>query len=583
MLLTILVWMLVSSIAFGLRDPFTPRRLVTAAIGGLAVGLVLSYFNSYVGSIRGLATLIGFALIISGAQFMRQYSSGSRPLHRAMPAAGIAIIVILVAGGLFPYTSWGAKSVSEPLYQNLNAAPVTDSAPSLRDAADVRVVPWELASQLLLRGYGQDASWLNTDPFFLQSTTYPDTVRGDFVWVHAPAPETAKWLFGGAVADRVVYVKNDATNTNPEVIRGDILVNVEGVFWQDRVQRYAQEHGELQYILQDVALQMDDEYTPYWIAYLSRLDFRSQPHLERLLLVNARTGEETDFAPEDAPAWIEQVYPESYVYEWTKYWGLHREGIFYRWFNAARLVEPDDVTVRYIRLEDQTYWLLPMRQLSSANLGGYVLVNTRTGTGTFYDRFDKQLVDYDTAHTQLQAIMASGEATRGQGQIRLTISEGYLYPIQMVDGTVRDAYVFPLQAGFEISRFAIIDAQDYNNRRVFASSMADALGQFSQLTNEEVVPTPDTPPQTTTLRVVEGTTDSLRTLVNLNGTWHRVTTTQLADGNRNEAEREMDELQIAIGRAQRGEDVSLEVLFSKGKIVDVRLPGISWNPSASPT
>ena len=37
------------------------------------------------------------------------------------------------------------------------------------------------------------------------------------------------------------------------------------------------------------------------------------------------------------------------------------------------------MTVRYIRLENQTYWLLPMRQLESSQLGGYILVNTRTG------------------------------------------------------------------------------------------------------------------------------------------------------------------------------------------------------------
>ena len=67
--------------------------------------------------------------------------------------------------------------------------------------------------------------------------------------------------------------------------------------------------------------------------------------------------------------------------------------------------------------------------------------------------------------------MASGEASKGAGSIRLTVSEGYIYPIRMVDGSVRDAYVFPLLEGLKVSRFAVIDAHDYNNRRVFKDTI----------------------------------------------------------------------------------------------------------------
>src|SRR5687768_16045956 len=113
MILTVLAWIALFVIAFGLRDPWSPRRAATAAIGGLAVGLMLSYFNAYIGSVRGILTLLGFALIASGARFMRRpLQPGSRPLHRAMPAVGVGLVVMLVLLGLFPYTSWGAKSAS---------------------------------------------------------------------------------------------------------------------------------------------------------------------------------------------------------------------------------------------------------------------------------------------------------------------------------------------------------------------------------------------------------------------------------------------------------------------------------------
>ncbi|HWH07738.1 MAG TPA: hypothetical protein VNX21_00965, partial [Candidatus Thermoplasmatota archaeon] len=303
------------------------------------------------------------------------------------------------------------------------------------------------------------------------------------------------------------------------------------------------------------------------------------PHMAKLLVIDANTGEERQYAPDEAPDWLEIVYPETYVYTWADYWGQHREGFVYRWFNAQGLVEPDDVTVRYIRLENQTYWLLPMVQLKAHNLGGYILVNTKTGAATFYDRFDRALVDYETATAQLQAIMASGAATSGAGSIRLAISEGYLYPIRMADGSVRDAYVFPLLEGLKVARIAIIDARDYNVYRVFAPNVAEALRQFSALSGTGGAALPPIPLDNATatpMRVLDGVVRDDRAIVDLDGKLYTVTPDDLAAGERTEPQREYDELTLAIARAARGIDVTVEVRLSEGRIVDVTLPGVAW-------
>ncbi|HUR68323.1 MAG TPA: hypothetical protein VM370_03690, partial [Candidatus Thermoplasmatota archaeon] len=518
MLLTALCFALLGFLAFGLRAPFDARRAIMSAVGGLLVGLLAAFFNAYPGSIRGALTLLAIACILNGLVLGRPYRAGSRPLFRPLPGIGGAIIVALVALAIFPYTAWGADSVREPIYADLQSNVVSADAPALAGPQDVRLVPWDVASQLLKNGYAEDASFLSHDPLLLTRNTYPDTVKGEFLWVHAPAPETAKWLLGGRLSDKVIYVHNDAKNQVPSVVKGTLNVHLDSIWWQHRVARFAENEGEFRWILEDVALQMDDDLHPYWIGYLARLDLKSQAHMEKLLVIDAYTGEERMVDVADAPTelpWLEMVYPETYVYEWASYWGKHREGFFYRWFDANRLVTPDDVTVRYIRLDNETYWLLPMRQLNSAQLGGYVLIHTRTGETTFYDRFDDALIDYDTAVSQLTALMRSGEATKGAGSISLGISEGYLYPIKMGDGTVRDAYVFPLTEGLKISRFAVIDAHDYTTKRVFAPSIGDALTEFSALTGagpNVTLPTPQT------LRVVDGTVSAGKAIVNLNGT-----------------------------------------------------------------
>lgn len=576
MLLTILLWALLVAIALGLRQPFSGGRLLIAAVSGAILGGILAFFNVYPGSPRSVLFLLAIAIIVAGARARSTaWASATRPLVPRLHLFGLGMVIALVALALFPYTSWGAASVDERIYDDLQAHDVRDAAPALAPEASpsIRIVPWDLASQILPRGYGADASFLDASHDLLQRNTYPDTVRGEFLWVNAPAPETAKWLLGNRLADKVVYVRNDASDLATHEVNATLRVHADGIWWQHRVDRFAMNAGELRYALQDVSMQLDDDLRPHWIGYLVSVDMRGQPHLAKLLVIDAQTGEERDYAPEDAPAWIEQVYPESYVYEWARYWGLHREGFLYRWFDAGRLVEPDDVTVRYIRLDNQTYWLLPMRQLSSAQLGGYILVNTRDGHAVFFDRFEEALVDYDTARAQLAAIMASGTATQGAGAINLRISEGYLYPLRMADGSTRDAYVFPLLEGLRVGRVAIIDARDYTNRRVFGTSIEDAMRAFSEqggaLANA-------TAPVAQALRVVDGTVNGGTAIVDLDGTYYSVSQQDLAGGERHEPQREMDELNLAIARANRGQAVTLDVLVVGGRVVDVTYPEVKW-------
>src|SRR5581483_9219391 len=219
MLWTVLLFGALAIVAFGLSRPFSPRRLVLAAVAGLFLGLVLAYFNVYPGSLRAVLGLLAGALVVSGVRgrMGRAWRPGAAPLVRGLPAAGVAIALLLVGLAVWPYTSWGAASAHETIYDGLRDHETKDAPPALPASAfaDVRVVPWDLATELLQRGYGQDASFLDTDPYRLTANTFPDTVNDQFVWVHAPAPETAKWLLGGIKADKVLYVKNDAGNLTP--------------------------------------------------------------------------------------------------------------------------------------------------------------------------------------------------------------------------------------------------------------------------------------------------------------------------------------------------------------------------------
>lgn len=587
--LTLVYAALLGVVAFGLSRPFSPRRALIAAALGLVLGFLATYFNVYPGSIRGALALLAIALFVSGMRWGGRFVDSPEPLvpRPAWIAAGIGIL--LVGASLFPYTKAGADSVDEPIYLGLQRHQIQDAAPALPSPADVRVVSWDLASEIVKRGYGGDASYLDTSDAFVFRSTYPDTVRGEFVWVHAPAPTTSKWMFGGQTANKIVYVRNNQTDLEPKTVSPGtpLAIHTDGRYWDDRVARYAMEHGEFRWVLQDTALQLDDSDVPHWIAYLARIDIKNQPHLERLIVINAHTGAETDMAIGDVAAqapWIEMVYPESYVYYWANYWGANREGIVYRWFTGDKLMEPDDVTVRYIVLEGKTYWLLPMRQLNSPNLGGYILVDTRTGDARFFDRFDDNLVDYETAVSQVRALELGGEAASqlsgdpsNRASLSYLVDEGYLYPVKMRDNTTRDAWIFPLRQKLDIAAFAIIDAQHFNNQTAFAYTISEAVARFAATAEGAAVAPPDeAPTNATMMRVLEGVRDGDDVLVNLDGTWYRVTNADLALGERREAAKERGELLIAIQRVERGDEVEAEVRLAGGHVVDFTLPGVQF-------
>jgi hypothetical protein len=78
------------------------------------------------------------------------------------------------------------------------------------------------------------------------------------------------------------------------------------------------------------------------------------------------------------------------------------------------------------------------------------------------------------------------------------------------------------------------------------------------------------------MRLTDGVVTADHAIVTLNGSLYRVAPTDLASGERREAEREYDELTLAIARAQRDQSVTLDVLIEGGKVVDVTLPGAAW-------
>ncbi len=485
--------------------------------------------------------------------------------------AGVWLIAIMI-GILSNITPLTGNLDFNPVFNDLNATENNDKDADvhLTDIGDVRVISWNLATQYLQRAYSDAASTLSTDQAVLDLNTDPDYVNGKFVWVNAPQFETLKWL-GGKDVPFFVYVVNDPENMSNEgfevVHRSNESIEVqrEKITWGHRIDQILHDRYAGEYVKIQIRINLDDNYHPYWVVYLGKRHvLYDVVDLKKILIIDAENMDnhtEYDIHSPNIPDWLEVVYPDNYLMDWARLWGEWRNGISYKWFNKRHLTSPDD-TPRFIILNRTAYWYLPMRQLNSKVLGGYILMNTRTGETTYYNRETRSLADRYTARLQVGRYLSSGV----QGYRKLTIQEGYLYPILMNNGRVREAYIFPLYSGFTIQQYAIVDARYYTLNPFLGPDLNSLLDEYRTHTFEEE--------QNITyvwqnLTFESAYADDEEGAFTSNNTTYVVVRSELSGGVISDADDEWREFRLAVSDFERGKNVTIACTVQGNRVLDV--------------
>ena len=485
----------------------------------------------------------------------------------------IFIILLLILSNITPYTG---NLDFNPTFKALNDTEgnTEDADTYLTQYGDVRVISWDLATQYLQRAYSDAASTLSTDQFVLSLNTDPDYVNGKFVWVNAPQFEFMKW-FGGKEVPFYVYVVNDPGNMTKDGFEAvqrsneSFSVHRDKISWEMRIDQLLHNTYAGKFVNIQTRINLNETLHPYWVVYLGKRHvFYDVVDLEKILIIDAMDMDrnwEYDIDDPDIPEWLEVVYPDNYLMDWAKLWGSWREGITYKWFNKRHLSFPDD-TPRFLILNGTPYWYLPMRQLDSQVLAGYILMNTRTGETVYHNREERSLADRYTASTQVSRYLSSGI----QGFRQLTIQEGYLYPMQMEYGRVREAYIFPLYSGFTIQQYAIVDAEFYTQNPIFGTDLQSLLGEYRAMvfdTDQNVTHTWEN------LTFDSAYADDEEGAFTSNGTTFVVIRVDLAGGELADTDNEWREFRLAVSDFERGQNVTLEAVVTNGKVLDIDYPG----------
>ena len=490
------------------------------------------------------------------------------------PFIVIGIVGLLIISGITPLMG---NLDFNPMFNDLNETVDNTDAPAnyLTDPNEVRVISWYLATQYLERSYGDSASSLMSDEWQMMEYTAPSLVNDEFVWINAPKFEEWKWT-GGKEVPFYVTVVNDPANMSNEgfdpIVSSEegFSVHLSQISWENRLDQVLFDEYALDLVKVQVRFDIDDEQNPFWIVYLGKRGVvKDVVTMEKILIVNARDiNDHTlyDVEDPDIPAWLEVVYPDYYVEDWARLWGEWREGIFYNWFTKTHLSTPSD-TARFIVLNDQTYWYIPMTQLSADVLAGYILVDTRSGEAVYHNREAKSLANLYTAQDQVYAYLSSG----AEGFSQLRIDEGYLYPIMTDSGNVRDAYIFPLYSGFSIQKFAIVDAEEYTQTPVLETNLEAALMKYNSRAwgEAQVNLTYDW----IEWELENGYCEEDECVVTANSSTYVITEDDLAGGAINNGADEWRELKLAVSEFERTGDVKIFVTSNSDLVSDVDYEG----------
>ena len=139
-------------------------------------------------------------------------------------------------------------------------------------------------------------------------------------------------------------------------------------------------------MFENLSFEIDDEGKPYWV--MSYYDYTfglfGGKDIKGIILVDAVTGEMTDYTVDRVPQWIDQVYAADMIIEQADNWGTLKNGFLNSVFTQKNVIETTD-GYNYIAVDDDVWLYTGLTSVvaDESNIG-FILVNMRTKEAKTY-------------------------------------------------------------------------------------------------------------------------------------------------------------------------------------------------------
>ena len=251
---------------------------------------------------------------------------------------------------------------------------------------EIRVVDENLAHLLGEKILGSQpalGSQAQLGEFFIQK------VNGKLYWI-APLVHSGffKWLNNSE--GTTGYVMVSATNERDVKLVQEVngkpirLKYQDEAYFQSDTRRYLYFNGYSTVGLADFSFEIDEKGTPYWVAtkYKKEVGFSGNNAIG-VVVLNAQTGDITEYDIKNTPIWIDRIQPISFIKNQLNDWGEYVNG-YWNFSNQNKLQITEDLTLVYGN-DNKSYWYTGITSVGKDESAvGFVLVDTRTKETTFY-------------------------------------------------------------------------------------------------------------------------------------------------------------------------------------------------------
>jgi hypothetical protein len=386
------------------------KKPLISLIALAIVFVILNYFFLVPLNIRlgGIWFFIAMILIITSSLSMTKGFTNKNKLNEfdvkkvskyAVLKIGMGVVIIIV----YLFLAFFSSSIfnAEKYYKLIGDIPEAIEFTSDFDAVDtdsnLPIIDSELAEQLGDKEFGKFGS-LGSE--FHVGEFHDLSVNGNLVAV-APLEYNGlfKWLNNEAGTPG--YVTVDKTTGEVEVINDLNLKYMPSAYFSKDLHRHLYQNGGNKYKLIDFALELDDEFNPYWVinALDPTIGVSGGEQVVGVYIVNPKDGEITFYKTSEVPSWVDTVYPKEFVIEQLNYWGSLENGFFNSIFAQKNVLQTTDGS-RRVYNDNEVYHYTGLTSASSDEATvGFVFVNTKT----------KEVIRYNMSGATETAAMESAE------------------------------------------------------------------------------------------------------------------------------------------------------------------------------
>ncbi|WP_307323726.1 hypothetical protein [Evansella vedderi] len=365
------------------KAPFFRKWLIPRFFIGLAYGMGLFYLGLLDQSISAIIVsylpIIGIGLMIDNSLvFSIKKTFRKRP---ALVGAGTGFILLL-AFALF----W----IMQPLFladAKFNIAggeEVTVEELSPVNEQNIPVVPPNFAryrSDILM---GQ----LDNPAFYDLGKTRIQRVNDSLYWITPIEYDGFFRWYRSNAAPGYIMVSAENPREEPELVLTDMIYVPSGFFHENLERHVRMAFPDV--LMLDTTFEIDGEGNPYYIvSYGHYTEFRRVAEVDGIIIVDPQTGDMEQYAKEDAPEWVNRIYPPHIAAERNLWFGIYKQGIVNRFFGREGLTEPtqwgiEDSVVGVVNRELQLSWFTDHMRLQgegtiSQSMVGFTTFDARTG------------------------------------------------------------------------------------------------------------------------------------------------------------------------------------------------------------